>query len=271
MALTLIDILDESLTSATEKYMCPYSERSTYMYSFYGGLNINEESGELEPAYPAKYTRNSLLNLVVKSVKVEKPGSVFYTATQDNIFLIVEYGAPKPGDEDDSEDPENPDPEDLFEVSIDVAGEHITLPKGNVVWGSGVTYPNIAGDPIGEEESESYKLVPTIECTFSYPKAKKLMVATMSGLVGKVNTGAFKIPHDTSSFAAGKVLFVGSQSKQKKTTAGWQYADRQLKFHIREPGWNYLFSAKVGNWQKIVCKNGDPPFASGSFTPLFVV
>ena len=95
-------------------------------------------------------------------------------------------------------------------------------------------------------------------------RMQKLKTDTISGLAGKVNESNFTIPND-DTFLPETVLFLTSNGEQKKTTEGYDFSTRDLKFMIKKTGWNKLYRTYNQSWETVSPRIYD----LGNFSPLF--
>jgi len=256
LALELINILDENISrescSATIRYKCLDSERYTVANALIGGFSL---LGVWTP--PASYPYS--WNLRVKDVKVKPVGEVF--GSPGYVYLDVTYETPKPEEQENN----GADPEDLFTVSVSVSCEGVALPKGDFKWADN-------NEPLTDEDIAIQKWLPCIEVSLKCGRMVKLKTSTCASLAGKINSATFKIPND-DSFGVGQVLFLTMNGEQKKTSEGFDYASRDLKFMIRPDGWNKLWrpaTGYVGGGAPGAWVATTPPiYESASFTNLF--
>ena len=257
MALEIVNILDESLSrescTATVRYKCLSAERYTVANALIGGYSM---LGLWTP--PASYPYS--WNLTVKDVKIKSVGEVF--GSPGYVFLDVSYETPKPEDQE-----QNPaDPVDLFTVSVSVSAEGVTIPNGDFKWADN-------NEPLTDEDIALQKWIPAIEVNLKCGRMLKLKTSTCASKAGKINSANFKIPND-DTFGAETVLFLTASGEQKKTSEGFDFASRDLKFMIRPDGWNklwrpatsgYVGGGAAGAW----VATAPPIYESTTFTDLF--
>lgn len=107
-----------------------------------------------------------------------------------------------------------------------------------------------------------------------------LPINTVTAIIGQVNGGTFNVqaPQNVSNYATGSfdketLLFEGAKSNRRIALAsdGTSMSDMSFTFRYNPQGWNNRIKPG-GNpiWQRIVDKNGNPPFKSdgGNFASL---
>lgn len=227
-------VVTREQTTATETWLCDWSEVITQALAFVGGYQGTP------PVWvpPASFTE-------LPGLKAEKCTFVPFgnvsdpdTGTYKTAMLTVDYGVLKPSEE-------NNDPNQIYETEISFGGEGLQIPgSANYKWNSG---PN-SGQALPPDVYAT-KIIPSMEITCKYRYRPTLPVTTINSCQGQINSSSMSIGGQT--FSAGTVLFNGCGSTPGQSTDGTNGWSRELKFLVRPDGWNYLWDPKSAAFQTL--------------------
>ena len=143
------------------------------------------------------------------------------------LIITASYGKPE-------------DDEDLGEISIDISGENMTLPKKGHKWDSST------GTDLSEDDPAPGIIVPSISLSVKINQLSDIPLDTIIANIGKINSGTWQ------GFSLECIMFLGATSTKKLKADGSSSAwTLDYKFEGKTRSWNKFWKPATSTWATI--------------------
>lgn len=212
-------------SSATETRIIPWADAAAYAQTVTGGyITLN---GIRVFRIPAQHHTLLLFcnDCRVEPFNYDADGQDWLDAKATLTYGILD----QPQGDDDTQ---------VGDVSIEVQGEEMVLPKANFT---------VDGDELGDDDINPVKVIPVISLKITYHSQPTISPTAWINYVGKVNSSSFE------GYPAETVMFQNPSASRTITTDGNDSYDYTYTFVVRPQGWNKIYRPGDG-WVEL-----DPP------------
>lgn len=253
--------------TGTRQFKVAWEDYTTFIGELYGvyrltGGTVSSTSPATFPGVPQaictdiKFNPQSGLAPVKSGVITLTNGN---SVTYPHAFITATYKIPfSSGGSGRSNLPSVPEGTYL-DFSSDRGAEYESIPGRTWVWsGSSVPVP---------EDSSPAVILPTEEVTLTWSRVTSPPWSTIESTKGKLNDATFL------NYGAGKLMFAGARTRKSFQLTEQSFWTIEYSFRARSEEWNKSYNEGTGvltaGWTEIEDAEGNPPYASGSFSDLF--
>lgn len=239
--------LDQQGVYAIKTYYCNFADRWAF-YQFLRGRYIPQAGGVVTTLVPAQYPDN--LNLyansaVMNPVAPDGANGPFGSASFKYAKIRVTFRS-------QTFNYDGSATEYFGQTRLDFSGNMVTLPQDAYKFSDGKQ----TEEPVG-------RLIPTIEHSITRTLIQALPVATIGGLIGKINSGSLWGLYDAET-----LLFAGASASPQPDGNGKLTWTLEYKFLYRPVSWNKVVRPDDGTWDYIADSGGTKVYDTGDFTLL---